>query len=79
MKAGVEILSRAGIPTFTYPDSAARTFQYTWQYSEALRALYETPTVSDDGGNREAQYAVSRLLQDVLASGRTLLTEPESQ
>ena len=79
MHTGAEILNRAGIPTFTYPDSAARTFQYTWQYSDALRALYETPTVSDDGGNRKAQYTVSRLLQDVLASGRTLLTEPESQ
>jgi len=50
MESGVQVLNQAGIPTFTYPDGAARTFQYTWQYSHALHALYETPLVSDDGG-----------------------------
>ena len=27
------ILDRAGIPTFAYPDSAARAFCYLWQYT----------------------------------------------
>ena len=39
------ILDRAGIPTFAYPDSAARAFCYLWQYTHALRALYETPAL----------------------------------
>ena len=40
------ILDRAGIPTFAYPDSAARAFCYLWQYTHALRALYETPALA---------------------------------
>ncbi|HTQ39224.1 MAG TPA: bifunctional acetate--CoA ligase family protein/GNAT family N-acetyltransferase [Pirellulales bacterium] len=79
MAPGVKILNEAGIPTFTYPDSAARTFQYTWQYSDALRALYETPSMSDDGGSREAQYLAADVMQTALSAGRTLLTEPESK
>ena len=31
--AGEEILNRAGIPTFPYPDTAARVFNYMWRYS----------------------------------------------
>jgi acetyltransferase len=79
MEPGVQILNRAGIPTFTYPDSAAKTFQYTWQYSQALHALYETPLVSDDGGSRDAQYLAANVIQSALHSGRTLLTEPEAK
>ena len=79
MDPGVQILNRAGIPTFAYPDSAARTFQYTWQYSYALRALYESPSISDDGGSRDAQYQAADILQNALGSGRTLLTEPEAK
>ena len=79
MQAGIQILNRAGIPTFTYPDAAARTFQYTWQYSHALHELYETPLMSDDGGSREAQYQAADIIQAALSSGRTLLTEPEAK
>src|SRR5690349_17031370 len=31
--AGEQILNRAGIPTFPYPDTAARAFNYMWQYN----------------------------------------------
>ncbi|HEY2827330.1 MAG TPA: acetate--CoA ligase family protein, partial [Pirellulales bacterium] len=79
MAPGVQILNQANIPTFTYPDAAARTFQYTWQYSQALHALYETPLLSDDGGSRESQYRAADVIQRVLSSGRTLLTEPEAK
>jgi len=79
MESGVQVLNQAGIPTFTYPDGAARTFQYTWQYSHALHALYETPLVSDDGGSREAQYQAAEVIGTVLNSNRTLLTEPEAK
>src|SRR5512136_2218870 len=34
--AGEEILNRAGIPTFAYPDTAARAFNYMWRYSYNL-------------------------------------------
>src|ERR1043165_4478301 len=42
--AGNEILNRAGIPTFQFPDTATRAFTFMWRYSYNLRALYETPT-----------------------------------
>ena len=35
--AGEEILNRANIPTFPYPDTAARAFNYMWQYSYNLQ------------------------------------------
>ena len=41
--AGEEILNRANIPTFPYPDTAARAFNYMWQYAYNLKGLYETP------------------------------------
>ena len=41
--AGEDILNRASIPTFPYPDTAARAFNYMWQYSYNLQGLYETP------------------------------------
>ena len=42
---GVAILNTAGIPTFSYPDTAARAFTYMWRYSDNLRGLYETPAI----------------------------------
>lgn len=73
------ILDRAGIPTFAYPDSAARAFCYLWQYTHVLHALYETPAFAV-GGERSAARAVARgIIERVQQSGRTLLTEPESK
>ncbi len=43
--AGVEILNRADIPTFPYPDTAARAFDYMWRYTYNLRGIYETPAL----------------------------------
>lgn len=79
MDAGEAILNSAGIPTFKYPDRAARTFDYMWRYSENLRSLYETPAL---GGPEDEHIAASRAT-DLIAkgrlAGRTLLTEVESK
>ena len=78
--AGETILSGAGIPTFPYPDTAARAFDYMWNYSEGLRALYETPAIADTLGGAEArQHQAQQLIRKVLSRGRTLLTEAESK
>ena len=45
---GQEMLNRSGIPTFAYPDTAARAFVHMWRYSKNLRALYETPVLGED-------------------------------
>ena len=42
---GTAILNTAGIPTFSYPDTAARAFTYMWRYTYNLRGLYETPAL----------------------------------
>ncbi|HEV2341135.1 MAG TPA: bifunctional acetate--CoA ligase family protein/GNAT family N-acetyltransferase [Candidatus Acidoferrales bacterium] len=77
---GEAILNSAGIPTFNYPDTAARAFNYMWRYSYNLRGLYETPI---EAGSPEiageARRKSDELLQKVLAARRTLLTEAESK
>ena len=78
---GEAILNKAGIPTFPFPDTAARAFYYMWRYTYALRGLYETPTLADggdgDGGTDGA--AAAAIVSVVRDSGRTLLTEYESK
>ncbi len=78
--AGEAILSRAGIPTFPYPDTAARVFNYMWQYAYNLRAIYETPVLPVASADEETNHQHAReLLENVRAKGRTILTEYESK
>lgn len=78
--AGTAILNAAGIPTFSYPDTAARAFTYMWRYTYNLRGLYETPALvgePDTGAN--ARDKVNNSVQRARSSGRTLLNEFESK
>jgi len=76
--AGESILNRAGIPTYPYPDSAARVFSYMWQYSYNLRGLYETPMLADSDEKPDRALA-AQIVAQVHQTGRTLLTEVESK
>jgi acetyltransferase len=77
---GEAILNSAGIPTFSYPDTAARAFNYMWRYSYNLHGIYETPAVADSPQPaEEAPRKAGKILESVLAAGRTLLTEVESK
>jgi acetyltransferase len=77
---GVEILNASGIPTFSYPDTAARAFEAMWRYTYQLRGLYETPFVADDLAGLNARHEkANALIHRTSASGRTLLTEIESK
>lgn len=80
VEKGEDILNAAQIPTFKYPDRAAKSFYYMWRYSENLRALYETPTATpeDEHGEIDREKA-SAILEEVRRSGRTILTEFESK
>jgi acetyltransferase len=79
-EAGKEILNAAGVPTFDYPDTAVRAFQYMWQYTYHLRGLYEAPEIADDPAlAQERARKAARLVESVAAEGRTLLTEFESK
>ncbi len=77
---GIEILNAANIPTFSYPDTAARAFTYMWKYSYNLRGLYETPALSEATDSfGKVQSKVKTFLETIRASGRTILTEAESK
>ncbi|OGR97827.1 MAG: acetyl CoA synthetase subunit alpha, partial [Elusimicrobia bacterium RIFCSPLOWO2_01_FULL_64_13] len=76
---GEEILNASGIPTFDYPDTAARLFSLMWQHSESLDSLYETPSQTPDGADPKAKESVRGILNGILDSGRVLLTEAESK
>ncbi len=77
---GISILNRANIPTFDYPDTAARMFEYMWRYTDNLRLLYETPALpADDDDHTPARKQVEAIIERVRATGRTILTEYESK
>ncbi len=77
---GEDILNAASIPTFKYPDRAAKAFYYMWSYSENLRQLYETPATApeEEHGEIDREKATA-IITEVRKSGRTLLTEFESK
>ncbi len=74
--AGERILNDVGIPTFGYPDTAARIFNYMWRYSYNLAGLYETPSLTEEPARREEAEA---LIREAREAGRLLLTEHESK
>ncbi len=77
VRAGEEILHRVGIPSFPFPDGAARAFNYMWKYSYSLRSLYETP-IGREAHDPDRIFA-EKLISDARQSGRTILTEFESK
>src|SRR5215471_2849396 len=78
MQMAADVLNEHRIPTFEYPDDAARSFAYMWRFSSNLQALYETPVFAGDlpQGGRER---VREILSQALAKNRTILTEHESK
>ncbi|HEY9618189.1 MAG TPA: bifunctional acetate--CoA ligase family protein/GNAT family N-acetyltransferase [Microcoleaceae cyanobacterium] len=77
---GTQILNQASIPTFPYPDTAARLFNYMWRYSYNLRGIYETPVLPADSEAAVPDRSfVHQIIQTARAAGRTLLTEAESK
>ena len=78
--AGESILNRFNIPTFPYPDTAARAFYYMWRYSYNLRGLYETPMARADSAEVAHDRAlVEDTIKEARDAGRTILTEVESK
>ena len=75
--AGEQILNQAGIPTYRYPDQAARVFSYLWRFSDNLKALYETPTLLPATAVEGER--VQQILGQARQQGRRLLTEVESK
>jgi acetyltransferase len=79
--AGQQILNSQGIPTYSYPDTAARVFSYMWKSSYNLRGIYETPvlpTFTCDANTRNCAI-VENIIQAAKTAKRTILTEFESK
>ncbi|MGE5322906.1 MAG: GNAT family N-acetyltransferase, partial [Actinomycetota bacterium] len=78
MQIAANLLNEAKIPTFEYPDDAARSFASMWRYSSNLQALYEAPEFTgelpQDGPKR-----VAAIIAEAQHKGRTVLTEHESK
>ncbi|HEU5325078.1 MAG TPA: acetate--CoA ligase family protein, partial [Candidatus Limnocylindria bacterium] len=89
--AGTELLQKAGIPVFEYPDVAARMFTYLWRSAADLRLLYETPVLAEpdgdgrdgtdgpDGAHAAGRQRVEQTIAKARAERRTLLSEAESK
>lgn len=76
----IGVLNAAGVPTFPYPDGAARAFCNMARYAYNLRGLYETPTLADDGepGAADRERAAATVAA-ARGEGRTILSESESK
>jgi acetyltransferase len=78
--AGEAALNASGIPTFAYPDTAARAFTYMWRYTYNLRGLYETPTLTENTDSQSASRdKAGQIIRDARSHGRVLLNELESK
>ncbi len=77
--AGDQILNQAGIPTFQFPDSAVRAFNYMWRYAYNLKGLYETPALPQHADAAMHRGKAEHIIQQARQSGRTILTEYESK
>jgi acetyltransferase len=78
--AGEATLNAAGIPTFPYPDTAARAFTHMWRYTYNLRGLYETPIPADQTELAStSRNNVEQIIEEARNKGRFLLTELEAK
>jgi acetyltransferase len=78
VRAGREILSAAGIPTFDSPEDGTRAFLHMVQYRRNQEALYETPEALPEDWTPDRD-GVRQVFTAVRAAGRTLLTEAEAK
>ena len=80
VEPGEDILNQANIPTFAFPDTAARIFNYMWRFERRLRSLYETPVLPLEVEETAVKHQQARdLINQARQSGRTILTEYESK
>jgi acetyltransferase len=73
------VLNAAGIPLFSYPDTAARVFSNMWRYSYNLRGLYETPSLAVNGEETISRDRATGIILAARERGQTLLNEYESK
>jgi len=78
VRKGREAFVAAGVPTFDTPEQAVRAFMHIVSYRRNREMLLEMPP-SAPVELKPDRAAVQRIVRDVLAEGRDMLTEPESK
>ena len=78
VKEAQAVFNEVGVPTFDYPDAAARAFCLMGQYNSNLCLLYETPALPIAAREEIRRDRVDRILGAVCAVGRTQLTRSEA-
>ena len=79
VQEGRGILNAAGVPTYDYPDEAALAFVRMREHRLRLIWLSETLSAHADDDDSEALPLVGEMIDAVLKSGRTLMTEQEAK
>ena len=79
VQEGRGILNAAGVPTYDYPDEAALAFVRMREHRLRLIWLSETQSAHADADDWEAPPLVGEMIDAVLRSGRTLMTEQEAK
>ncbi len=80
VQSGRELLSKAGIPVFAYPEEAANAFALAWRHSDSLRRLYETPALIDPVEAEQPDHrAAAAIIEAARVAGREALSEHETK
>lgn len=81
VQSAQEILNIAGIPTFPYPDTAARAFTYMWEFAKRRSDLLiaEVADAVPPDIPVQARAQALQVIEHAQDAGRRILTEVESK
>lgn len=76
---GAKLLDQMGIPTFPYPDNAAKVFATMWKYTKNLHNVSQQSITDIEEDFTKARATVQKIIQSIREEKRTLVTEEESK
>ncbi len=80
VEKGTALLESAGIPTFPYPDTAAKIFNSMWRYAYNLRGIYETPALVESLEiSVEKRRDAGEIIANFLAKGESELPQGQAR
>ena len=78
VEAANKLLNENGIPTYSTPEQAARTYMYMYQYKRNLELLYETPEELPVD-TVPPKRPITVMIRNAAKENREILTEPEAK
>jgi len=75
---GVKVLTKAGIPVFQTPGQAMKGISYLTRHRQSQIQLMRCPPVASPAEYIDQQ-AATRIIDDVIRDGRSILSEPEAK